>query len=149
MLASATMPMNLLLVLHVVANLVWIGSSLATALLVQRAANLGEAGKPLAEAAHELLYRRISSPAFYASFLCGVGMVVMSVDTYMRAHWFHGKLFFALCTIAVHHVIGARARKVHVGGMQAGKSGGILSGVLLACAFATVLFVVLKSTLVK
>jgi putative membrane protein len=143
------MPMSLLLVFHVVANLVWIGSSVATALLAARAATLGDGGKALAEAAHELLYRRVSSPAFYASFLCGAGIVAMSADTYMHAHWFHGKLFFALCTIAVHHIIGARARKVHAGGMQAGKSGGILSGVLLACAFATVLFVVLKSSLVK
>ena len=66
----------------------------------------------------------------------------------MHAHWFHGKLTVALIVIALHHVIGAKAKKAHMGSMQSAKSGGILSLALLCASTLTVILVLFKAALV-
>jgi putative membrane protein len=129
--------------LHVFANLVWIGSIVAAGFLLARA----DEEKAYASAS-AWLYRRIATPAFGVSFLTGVGRLALEPSTYMHAHWFHGKLTFALVVIALHHVIGARAKKASAGSMQRAKSGAILSVALLCASLLTVLFVLFKSALV-
>jgi putative membrane protein len=132
-----------LVVIHVFANLVWIGSIASAGFLLARA----DEEKAYASAS-AWLYQRIATPAFGISFLAGLGRFALEPSTYMHAHWFHGKVTFALVVIALHHVIGARAKKARAGSMQRAKSGAILSLALLCASLLTVLFVLYKSALV-
>jgi putative membrane protein len=141
--------MLLLLSLHVMANLVWIGSISCVGWLLAAAAKDGTTatGRPLAEVALRI-YRRIATPAFGTSFACGLAALALNASYYMHAHWFHAKLTFALVVIALHHVLGAKAKRAASGDVQAGSSGAILTAALLASAFAVVVFVVYKTNLV-
>jgi len=135
--------------LHVMANLVWIGSIVTVGWLLSAASKAPGAseGKAIAEAS-AAIYRRIATPAFVASFVFGVLVVAFNAGYYMKQHWFHGKLTFALVVIALHHVIGAKSKRAASGGVQGGGSGGILTAALLVSAFATVAFAILKTALV-
>ncbi len=135
----------LLVTLHVTANLVWIGSIACVGWL---AAAATKAKDPSSAVLARGLYLRVAVPAFIASFVFGVSRLLLEPAYYMHLHWFHGKLTAALAVIALHHVIGAKARKVAGGSMQAGASGGILVGALLACAFVSVTLVVFQRALV-
>ncbi len=141
---------TLLVALHVMSNLVWIGSIASVGWLTAAAAQQADAGrgKLVAESALAL-YRRAAVPAFVASFVFGVARLALDAGAYMQLHWFHGKLTFAIAVIGLHHVIGAKARKTAAGSMQSGKTGAILVGALLACAFGSVVFVIFKTQLVR
>lgn len=142
---------GLLVATHVMANVVWIGAIASVGWLVRRAADpsLGETErKTLGQAAYRLLYQRAAAPAFAASFLLGVARLLESPKGYFSQHWFHGKLFFALVVIGLHHVVGAKAKKADGGSSQGLESSAILTGALLAATFLTVVFAVMKSSLV-
>jgi putative membrane protein len=140
----------LLVALHVMSNLVWIGTIASVGWLTVAAAGQADParGKLVAELALAL-YKRGAVPAFIASFAFGVLRLAADPATYMRLHWFHGKLTFALAVIALHHVIGAKARRAAAGSMQGGKASAILVGALLVCAFGSVVFVIFKTQLVR
>ncbi len=136
---------TLLVVLHVTSNLVWIGSILSVGVLTWHASRTSS--KATAEVAL-LLYKRLAVPAFLAALIFGVCRLMLAPGAYMRLHWFHAKLTFALLVIGLHHVIGAKARKAAGGSMQSGASSAILVAALLSCAFLSVVFVVFKTQLV-
>jgi len=137
---------TLLIALHVMANLVWIGSIASVGWLTAAASRQDDplVGKVVAELGYRL-YKRAAVPAFLVSFAFGLGRLLTDPGTYMRLHWFHGKLTFALGVIALHHVIGAKARRTAAGSMQSGRSSAILVGALLVCAFGSVIFVIFKT----
>jgi putative membrane protein len=136
---------NILIVLHVMANLVWIGTIASVGWLTAAAAKTeNQSAATLARN----LYLRAAVPAFLASFVFGASRLLMDPAYYMHLHWFHAKLTAVIGVIALHHVIGGRAKKVAAGSMQAGRLGGILVGALLACAFLSVACVLLKQSLV-
>jgi len=135
----------LLIVLHVMANLVWIGSIASVGWLAGAAAGAKSTDAALLARA---LYLRVATPAFIGSFVCGLARLVMDPAYYMHLHWFHAKLTAVLVVIALHHVIGGRTKKLAAGSMQAGAAGGILVGALLASAFLSVACVLLKQSLV-
>jgi protoporphyrinogen IX oxidase len=140
----------LLIALHVMSNLVWIGTITSVGWLTVAAA--GQADPARAKVVAELavaLYKRGAVPAFLASFTFGVLRLLVDPAAYMRLHWFHGKLTFALAVIALHHVIGAKAKRAAGGSMQSGKTSAILVGALLVCAFGSVVFVIFKTQLVR
>ena len=140
---------TLLVALHVMANLIWIGSIASVGWLTATAARQEDATRcrGIAELAYSL-YRRVAVPAFASSFVFGGLRLARDAGAYMGLHWFHGKLTFALGVIALHHVIGGKARRAAAGSMQAGKSSAILVGALLVCAFGSVVFVIFKTQLV-
>ncbi len=150
---------SLLVTLHVMANLVWIGAIASVGWLTRHAGALAEGkdrdgARAVSRVAYELLYKRVAAPAFGISFLCGLGRLFKTTDYYMHAHWFHAKLLFAFLVIGLHHVLGARARRVAQaamadGSMQGAKVSGILTGALLASAFITVVLVVFQASLLK
>jgi putative membrane protein len=145
--------MELLLALHVTANLVWIGSITCVGWLLFTAGGASKGSTPadaktIADLAARI-YRRIATPAFAVSFAFGLTQLVLRFDYYMKAHWFHGKLTFALVVIALHHIIGAKSKRAASGSVQPGGSGAILTVALLVCAFATVVFAVYKTQLVR
>ena len=134
-----------LIVLHVTANLIWIGTIASVGWLTAAAA---KAGNDSAATLARNLYLRAAVPAFLASFVFGTFRVLLDPAYYMHLHWFHAKLTAVIVVIGLHHVIGAKAKKVAAGSMQSGRTGGILVGALLAAAFLSVACVLFKQSLV-
>lgn len=144
-----------LVVLHVTANLIWIGTIASVGWLTAAAAKAGNAS---AATLARNLYLRVAVPAFLASFVFGTFRVLLDPAYYMHLHWFHAKLTAVLVVIGLHHAIGAKAKaigalapdqaKVAAGSMQSGRTGGILVGALLAAAFLSVACVLFKQSLV-
>jgi putative membrane protein len=56
----------------------------------------------------------------------------------------HPKLTVALIVIALHHVIGGRAKKMALGTVQAPGPAGILSAVLAVAAIGAAFFAIFK-----
>lgn len=137
---------NLFLGLHIAANLVWIGSILSVGMLLRMAAVRAD-GKSVAEVAHAV-YRRLAQPAFGASFTFGAIRLALDPSYYLHLHWFHAKIGAALVVIALHHILGARARKAAAGSMQAGRNGAILAAGLFVFALAVVILVSYRTVLI-
>ncbi len=126
---------------HVLANLVWIGSILAVAMIL--AARSGDA-VTRGEIASEV-YKKLAVPAFVIAFAAGVLRLVFDIDRYFVATKFmHGKLLFALIVIALHHVIGARAKKMATGNKTDAGIAPTLSVILLVSATAAAFFAMLE-----
>jgi putative membrane protein len=102
----------LLVALHVTANVVWIGSILA----VGRLLAAGEGDAKVRGILARRVYRSLAVPAFVTSFVAGAIRLALSPDYYFVAtHFMHAKLLLALVVIALHHVIGGRAKKAAAG----------------------------------
>lgn len=130
-----------LVAVHVSANLVWIGSILAVAVLLGSRVVESAVSAPLA---HEL-YRRLAVPAFLVSFVAGAARLGLTPQLYLvETKYMHGKLLFALLVIALHHVIGARAKAVASGKKSGAGPVPALALGLLGCAVAATVLVVLK-----
>lgn len=133
---------TVLLWLHISGNVVWIGSILAVGLAIT-AVNVGDEstrGK-LATA----IYLRLAVPAFMASFVGGAVRLALHARYYfVEHHWMHGKLVFALTVIAIHHVIGARAKRLARGSVQGAGPTGILTGTLAVSAVVAAFFAIFK-----
>jgi putative membrane protein len=127
--------------LHVVGNIVWIGSILAVGLVL-----LSKKGEPASRGAIALeLYRRLAVPGFVVSFLCGAGRLGLDTSYYLKEHhWMHAKLPVALGVIALHHIIGARAKKLAAGTVQDPGPTGTLVPVLAVLAVLATFFAVFK-----
>lgn len=130
-----------LVFIHVTANVVWIGSILAVAYtMTLQAAEPIERGK-IARA----LYLRLATPAFIASFAAGLARLLMTPRYYLvETKWMHAKLLFALIVIALHHVIGARARRMATGVRPDPGNVARLAVFLLFGAAGAVFFVVVR-----
>ncbi|HEU4412667.1 MAG TPA: hypothetical protein VFS43_45910 [Polyangiaceae bacterium] len=130
------------LALHVASNLVWIGSLLAVGLLLARGpGSVAERG-----AAAAAVYRGLAVPAFVASFVLGLLQLGLRPAYYLKeTHFMHAKLLLALIVIALHHVLGARARRAAASGAAAdvGPAGALTAGIGV-CALLAVLVVELK-----
>ena len=142
---------SLFVTIHVIANLVWIGSIVSVGVLLSTMT--AENSKSVAASARNI-YLWVAAPSFGLSFLFGITLLAQT-PTYMHLHWFHAKLTFALAVIALHHVIGAKAKRAAAAqnndaprSMHSGKSSAILTSALLACASLAVAFVIFQSQLV-
>jgi putative membrane protein len=135
-----------LVALHVSANLVWIGSILAVAWLCGRA-RLRADGAEVGQFARGI-YMRFSVPAFLIAVGAGLARLLMQPAAYLHAHWMHGKLLLALVIIALHHVTGAKAKRIARADTDA-ETGtvAIVLGILLAATGAVAL-VTMKEALV-
>ena len=134
---------TLLLAIHVIANVVWIGSILSCALLASRAAGAPNAAEIGGLA--RLVYRRLAAPAFGVSFLFGFARMSLAMSVYAHLGWFHAKLTFAVIVIALHHVIGARVRKIEGGDAGAAKGMPLLGWITFAAAAAATFLGVAKA----
>lgn len=129
-----------LLVAHVIANLVWIGSIASVGLILTVAPD-PKVGGQIALA----VYRKLASPAFGISFLAAVALLVQNTQLYFVASkWMHGKLVLALAVIALHHVIGARAKHLAEGKKTTPGPAGTLTLALLALAAVAAYLAVAK-----
>jgi protoporphyrinogen IX oxidase len=117
--------------LHVIANLFWIGSIVSVGLLVTLPLGAARERGALARA----LYTKLAVPAFLISFLAAAVRLVSDLNYYFVAtHWMHAKLPLALGVIALHHVLGARARRLADGSRKDGGPAGVLTAVLAVLA---------------
>ena len=135
-----------MLALHVAANVVWIGSILSAGWLTGRARLMAD-GAEVGRLARGI-YLRFAVPGFVLSFVAGLARLLVAPGTYMRMHWMHGKLFFVVGVIALHHIIGARTKRVAKGDTAAGKGVPIFTIALLLAAVGAVALVTMKDTLV-
>jgi putative membrane protein len=131
---------NALIWLHVTCNLFWIGSIAAVAVVL-----LGSAGddKLRGEVASRI-YRLIAAPAFGLSFLTGLGRLMMESSLYLKQPWMHSKLLFALIAIAVHHVIGGRAKRLARGEADGPGPTKVMFIVFAVCAALAAFFVIMQ-----
>jgi protoporphyrinogen IX oxidase len=132
-----------LVAVHVVANLVWIGAILSVALLVSNAPFMADPTDPGALARR--VYVRLAAPAFVVSFATGVGRIALFPMVYAHMPWLHVKLALALVVIALHHVIGARAKRLRSGETASARGVGLLGFVLFAFAASAAVLGVAKS----
>jgi uncharacterized membrane protein len=140
---------SFLISVHVAANLLWIGSALAMAYLATQKGAVVWALK---------LHQKLANPAFYVSFAAGVTVVLLHPETYMKAHWFHGKLTLALAVIGIHHVLAAKVKRaqksqdegqtVSSGGTLPGTLTGSLGWALAGSAILVVVLAVFKQVLI-
>lgn len=138
---SAIRPDSLLVWLHVAGNLVWIGAAVAMGFVL--AAKEGDA--KVRGALARRINVRLAMPAFALSFVTALIRTGMDFKGYfVQHHWMHGKLPFAIAVIAIHHILGARARKMEAGSMQEPGPAGMLTIVLTGCAILAAFFVVLR-----
>ncbi len=127
--------------LHVTANLFWIGAIAAVGVLVLATNVDAKVRGTLAVA----VYQRVGVPAFLASFVFGTARLLKDAQHYFKdTHFMHAKLLFALIVIGLHHVIGARAKKLASGeATDAGPTRALL-GVFAVCAALAALTVIFK-----
>jgi putative membrane protein len=118
------------------ANIVWIGSLLSVAAL------LSDSGKTTDPATSAKLARRtylhLSVPAFLVSLICGLVVLTTSASLYFHAPWMHAKLTLAVVVIALHHVLGARARRAAGGQAAAALGARKLALAIFACSACVV-----------
>jgi protoporphyrinogen IX oxidase len=131
----------LLVVLHVVANLVWIGSICAVALVLGGT----QADSKLRGAVALDVYKRLAVPAFVVSLAAGLVRLILDTQLYLVVTKFmHPKLTLALAVIALHHVIGARAKRMASGQRADAGPMALLSGVLVVCAAGAAFLALVK-----
>jgi protoporphyrinogen IX oxidase len=126
---------------HVAANVVWIGSILAVGRIIE----VNEGDAKIRGALALKVYRGLAMPAFVVSFAAGVARLLLNPDYYfVQTHFMHAKLLFALVVIGLHHVMGARAKKVAAGEGAAAEAVPALSLGILAAAVLVVFLAVMK-----
>jgi putative membrane protein len=132
---------GLLVSLHVAANVVWIGSILA----VGRVLTGTEGDAKVRGAMAVRIYKGLASPAFATSFVAGAARLALSPDYYfVRTHFMHAKLLFALIVIGLHHVLGARAKKAASGESPNTAGVPVLAAGILAGAVVAVFLAIMK-----
>jgi putative membrane protein len=137
--------------LHVVAVVAWIGGDLAMAVV----ATSSDGDEKLRGTLARKLYQRIAAPGFTVAFALGLyrlltGWRAATVDAngivaggYGKAPWMHIKLTLALVIIAVHHIMGARAKKMMKDGAKPGPMG-VLGAIVAACALGAIVMVIVR-----
>jgi len=125
--------------LHVVGNVFWIGAICGVGLLLT--SGLGDA-KTRGELAQRL-YLRIAVPGFVLSFLLGMGRL-LSDTAYFKFPWMHAKLLFGFIIIGLHHVVGAKAKKMAKGEADGPGKVGALTAAIAVLAIAVVFFAIAK-----
>src|SRR5512147_2667944 len=102
-------PAAALRVLHICANLLWIGSIVSVGLILR------EPSSPAAERGRmaRWIYRRLATPAFLASFVAGCTMLLLDPRYYfVQTHMMHAKLPLALGVVGLHHWFGSKSKRV-------------------------------------
>jgi putative membrane protein len=127
--------------LHISGNVVWIGSILAVAAIL----TAGTGDPKLRGEIALRVYGLLSVPAFVLGFVGGTARLLLDPRYYLvEHHWMHGKLVFALAVIGLHHVIGARAKKLARGTVQDAGPTAIMAAILAASAVAAAFFAIFK-----
>lgn len=140
-----------LIAVHVVAVVVWIGSLAAIGLVVSAPSGDDKTRGSIARR----IYLKAAVPAFLLAFGAGLARLLRGwhesnvssagavAGGYAKAHWMHAKLTAVLVVVALHHIVGARTRKMADNGASAGPAAMMVNVALLA-AVAAIVFVVVR-----
>ncbi len=135
------MERQLLIAIHISANLIWVGAALATALLLAK----GPGDAKARGAAGLQVFRTLARPAFILTFIVGLVQLGLDPTYYFKAtHFMHAKLPLALGAIGLSEVIGARARRMAEGQVTDAGPVALLGGVFAFLAVLVTFIVVLK-----
>lgn len=107
---------SILELLHVCANLFWVGSIVAVGVI------LGNSAISVVDRGRIALtvYQRVASPAFGLSFIMGVTMLLLEPRYYfVQTHMMHAKLPLAIGVIVLHHWLGSRSKTMAAGATAA------------------------------
>lgn len=127
--------------LHVSGNIVWIGAILAVGVIV--ASELSDSRTRGALALQ--IYRRLAVPAFVVSLVFGAVRLFRDTSYYLKEHhWMHGKLALAVGVIVIHHVLGARAKRLAAGTVTTAGPAGPLTVALAVLAMLATFSAVMK-----
>ncbi|UQA61693.1 CopD family protein [Polyangium aurulentum] len=127
--------------LHISGNVVWIGSILAVAAIITAKSVDPKIRGELALR----VYSFLSVPAFVLGFVGGTARLLLDPRYYLvEHHWMHGKLLFAITVIGLHHVIGARAKKLARGTVQDSGPTAIMGTILAVSAVVAAFFAIFK-----
>lgn len=129
---------------HVLANLVWIGALLSETVLLGQTAWLSDPAE--AGALARRVHTRLAIPAFLVSVAAGLVRLLPARHAYATMPWMYAKLGFAIAVIVLHHMIGARARRVAGGNVHAAQGTWMLGVFVFVAAAGAVLFAIAKST---
>lgn len=129
---------------HVLANLVWIGALLSETVLLGRTTWLSDPAEVGALARR--VHTRLAIPAFLGSVAAGLARFLPARHAYATMPWMYAKLGFAIAVIVLHHMIGARARRVADGNVRASQGTWVLGALVFVSAAGAVLFAIAKST---
>jgi protoporphyrinogen IX oxidase len=129
---------------HVLANLVWIGALLSETVILGQATWVSDPAEVGALARR--VHTRLAIPAFLGSLAAGLARLLPARHAYAGMHWMYAKLGFAVVVIVLHHMIGARSRRVAGGSVRAALGTGLLGWLTLLGAGGAVLFAIAKST---
>jgi len=103
---------QLLVAIHVAADLFWVGALTAAALILR----VGAVGPVERGKMALVVYRRIANPAFLVAVLAGLARLSLDLEYYLRVtHWMHLKLALAVALIALHHLVASKARQMAAG----------------------------------
>jgi len=123
--------------IHVIANIFWIGAIVAVAVvLVSETGSAKDRGS-----LGQRIYMRVAVPGFLVSFVFGLWRLMGDSGFYMKSGWFHIKLTMAIVVIALHHIIGSKAKKMAQGTAEDAGKTGLMAAILAICAAAAVFFV--------
>jgi uncharacterized membrane protein len=137
-----------LLALHVLANLLWVGSLVSITRVITSAVGEPDAVRARFAAVARRIYRTVASPWMGIATLTGLAMIGVAQGAYFRFGWFHGKFTVALVMLGLHFVLGARVKAAEVSGIDektAASARALQLGVLGAAALAVLFVIVLKS----
>lgn len=136
-----------LLALHVLADLLWVGSLVSITRVISSAVGEPEPTRARLAATARRIYRTVSSPWMGIALLTGLAMIGVMHGAQFRFGWFHGKFTAALAMLGLHFALGARVRAAEASGVDEQSAGAMRAlqvGVLLAAAAAVTFVIVLK-----
>jgi len=133
-----------LLAAHVLANLVWIGALLAETQLLRSTRSLAD--PPSAGVLARRVHTRLAVPACLGSLATGLVLLMPARRLWAGTPWMGAKVGFAVALVALHLVIGARARRVAEGRADDARGAWALGWLVLLASGAAVLLSVTKST---
>ena len=142
------MLLTVLLAIHVLSLLLWIGSLVSVTRVLAAGATEEPAVQARFAALARKIYRSVSSPWMGVAALAGVGMIGAAHGLYFHYGWFHGKLALALGMLVLHFVLGARVRAAEAAGrtdVVAPQMRALQLGVLVVSALTVTCVIVLKS----
>jgi len=129
----------MLLFLHVFANLLWVGGLLGMGLVLS-----GSGVSPRERGSLALrLYFTLAVPGMLLSLAAGGARLVMGYQLFfVVTHFMHGKLLAGLVLLALHHLLGGRAKRMAAGRSESAVGVKLMTvGVALAAAAASILAV--------
>jgi protoporphyrinogen IX oxidase len=131
------------LVLHVLAVVVWVGSSVLAGVLAARATVEAEPTRGAVLALVRTTFSKVSTPALLLAWVAGLAMFVLSFDAYRHAVWLHVKITVALVLSGLHGALLARMRPERAAKATPNTFGALTAGVV-GCAVVAVALVLLR-----